>query len=189
MSLIAADLSAPPKPLLARVADGDEGAMHQLARRFTPFVRGVARRMGTSASATDDVVQETMLRLWRSAGRYDPDRGNEPTFVAAVARNAAIDLARREACRPAVPTSELPESSAADASEADRVVTAMTLRAALASLPAAQRELLRLAYFEQLTQQEIADRLGLPLGTVKSKTFHAFRRLRAMVSEERLAAA
>jgi RNA polymerase sigma-70 factor (ECF subfamily) len=130
-----------------------------------------------------------MLRLWRSAGRYDPTRGNEPTFVAAVARNTAIDLARREACRPAVPTSELPEPSAPAVSEADRTATALTLRAALASLPASQRELLRLAYFEQLTQQEIAERLGLPLGTVKSRTFHAFRTLRAILGEEIVAAA
>jgi RNA polymerase sigma-70 factor (ECF subfamily) len=186
MSLATADL-----PLLPLVAVGDEGAMRQLVRRFTPYVRGIAHRTGAAYEAVDDVVQETMLRLWRSAHRFDPDRGTEPTFIAAVARNAAIDLARREACRPAVPSSDALELAPppASASEAERVATVMTVRAALRQLPPAQRELLRLAYFEQLTQDEIATRLGLPVGTVKSRTFHAFRCLRAIIGDDAPAAA
>jgi RNA polymerase sigma-70 factor (ECF subfamily) len=180
MSVIAADLS---QALLPRVAAGDEGAMRQLAQRFTPFVRSIARRMGTTSHGTDDVVQETMLRLWRSADRFDPARGNEPTFVAAVARNVTIDLARRAACRPALPTAHVPDVSL-PVSEADRVATVTTVRAALASMPASERELLRLAYFEQLTQKEVAARLQLPLGTVKSRLFHAFRHLRAIIDDE-----
>jgi RNA polymerase sigma-70 factor (ECF subfamily) len=180
MSVVAADL---PQALLPRVATGDEGAMRQLAQRFTPFVRSIARRMGTTTNGTDDVVQETMLRLWRSADRFDPARGNEPTFVAAVARNVAIDMARRAACRPSVPTAHVPDVSL-PVSEADRVATVTTVRAALASLPASERELLRLAYFEQLTQKEIAERLHLPVGTVKSRLFHASHHLRATIEDD-----
>jgi RNA polymerase sigma-70 factor, ECF subfamily len=187
MSLVATDLS--PRPLLPLVATGDEIAMRPLMRRFTPYVRAVAQRTGAAYGAIDDVVQETMFRLWRSAHRFDPALGTEPTFVAAVARNVAIDLARREACRPAVPSSDVHELGPASASEAERVATVITVRTALRQLPASQRELLRLAYFEQLTQDEIATRLGVPVGTVKSRTFHAFRGLRAIVGDDALAAA
>jgi RNA polymerase sigma-70 factor (ECF subfamily) len=140
-----------------------------------------------------------MLRLWRSADRFDPARGSETTFVASVARNAAIDMVRRQACRPATAVAE-PESvdvSAAVAGSgsasssgsggpdqlAERVVNTLTVRAALAQLPEAQRELLRLAYFEQLTQPEIAEQLGIPVGTVKSRTFQAMAKLRAVLHE------
>jgi RNA polymerase sigma-70 factor (ECF subfamily) len=136
------------------------------------------------AAAPDDLIQETMLRLWRSAERFDPARGSETTFVASVARNAAIDLARREACRPAVPTAEVGRLAPPSSAEAERVTTALTVRAALDKLPAAQREILRLAYFEQLTQVEIAERLEIPLGTVKSRSFQAMATLRAFLNDE-----
>jgi RNA polymerase sigma-70 factor (ECF subfamily) len=171
----------PQSPLLPLVAAGDQGAMRHLARHFTPLVRSIARRMG--AAAPDDLVQETMLRLWRSAARFDPARGSETTFVASVARNAAIDLARREACRPAVPTAEIGQLAPPSPAEAERVTTALTVRAALDRLPAAQREILRLAYFAQLTQPEIAERLEIPLGTVKSRTFQAMATLRAFLQD------
>ena len=94
---------APPAPLLPLVAAGDQHAMGQLVRRFEPLVRAIARRRDHHAGSGDDLVQETMLRLWRSAHRFDPDRGTEPAFVAAVARNAAIDMARHRATRPVTP--------------------------------------------------------------------------------------
>jgi RNA polymerase sigma-70 factor (ECF subfamily) len=124
-----------------------------------------------------------MLRLWRSADRFDPARGNETGFVAAVARTAAIDLTRRRATRPLVPVPEPAELAPSAPSPTDGVLTTVTVRAALATLPEAQRELLRLAYFEHLTQVEIADRLGLPVGTVKSRTFQALRTLRSRLRD------
>lgn len=178
--------SAPSRPLLPLIAAGDERALGQFVRRFTPFVCSVARRMGTT-TGTDDVVQETMLRLWRSAGRFDPTRGSEPTFVATVTRNVVIDRARREAVRPAVPTAEVHELAPSVEPASESVATTMTVRSALGQLPPAQRELVRLAYFEQLTQKEIAERLGLPIGTVKSRTFHALRELRGLLQESEAA--
>ena len=184
MSVATLDLAhITPNPLLPLVAEGDASAMSQLVQRFTPFVRSVVRRTGTNASTADDVVQETMLRLWRHAHRFDPARGSEPTFIAAVARNAAIDAARREACRPSTPTPELQELAPPMPSPTESVSTALAVRAALAQLTPDQHELVRLAYFEQLTQPEIAARLHLPLGTVKSRTFHALRALRALLQE------
>ena len=174
--------SAPVRPLLPLIAAGDDRALGQFVRRFTPFVCSVARRMGAT-TGTDDLVQETMVRLWKSADRFDPARGSEPTFVATVTRNVVIDRARREAARPSVPTAEVHELAPPVEPAADSVATRIAVRAALAQLAPAQRELVRMAYFEQLTQKEIAVRLGLPLGTVKSRTFHALRELRSLLED------
>jgi RNA polymerase sigma-70 factor, ECF subfamily len=183
--------ATPPTPLLPLVAAGDHGAMRQLVRQFTPLVRSIARRIGAGDAAPEDLVQETMVRLWRSADRFDPARGSETTFVASVARNAAIDLTRRQAARPSVPVADpgdvapAPSGAAEPVANpvAEQVTVRVTVRNALAKLPAAQRELIRLAYFEQLTQPEIAERLGIPLGTVKSRTFQAMGTLRAFLQE------
>lgn len=175
---------APPAPLLPLVAAGDQRAMGQLLRRFEPLVRSIAHRRDHRAGSGDDLVQETMLRLWRSAHRFDPDRGTEPAFVAAVARNAAIDMARHRATRPVTPTADIASLVPPDASPTEHVADAMAVRSALQHLSPRQRELVRLAYFEHLTQQEIANRLGLPLGTVKSRTFEALRVLRRALAGE-----
>ena len=102
-------------------------------------------------------------------------------------RNVVIDRARREAARPSVPTAEVHELAPPVEPAAESVATTMTVRSALADLAPAQRELVRLAYFEQLTQKEIAERLGLPIGTVKSRTFHALRELRGLLQESPVA--
>ena len=184
MAAAATAVLTPPVPLLPLVAEGDQGAMRQLVRRFEPLVRSIAHRRDHHRGSGDDLVQETMLRLWRSAHRFDPDRGTEPAFVAAVARNAAIDMARHRATRPATPTADIAALVPPGASPTEHVADAMAVRAALGHLTPGQRELVRLAYFEHLTQQEIAGRLGLPLGTVKSRTFEALRVLRRAMTGE-----
>ena len=186
-ALASAPSSATSRPLLPLIAAGDERALGQFVRRFTPFVCSVARRMGTT-TGTDDVVQETMVRLWKNAARFDPARGSEPTFVATVTRNVVIDRARREAVRPSVPTADVHELAPPIEPASESVATRLTVRNALARLAPGQRELVRLAYFEQLTQKEIAERLGLPIGTVKSRTFHALRELRGLLQETPAAA-
>jgi len=181
MSAAPATLAFDPlPPLLPLVAAGDRDAMPQVARRFTPLIRGIAHRRG-AAGGVDDVVQETLFRLWRSAARFDPERGTERAFVATVARNSATDLLRRRACRPADPTADIEAVVPPAPALADRVVDVVAVRAGLAALTDGQRELLRLAYFEHLTQAEVADRLGIPIGTVKSRTFQALRALRAVL--------
>ena len=184
MAAAATAALTPPAPLLPLVAAGDQHAMGQLVRRFEPLVRAIARRRDHHAGSGDDLVQETMLRLWRSAHRFDPDRGAEPAFVAAVARNAAIDMARHRATRPVTPTADIAALVPPGASPTEQVADAMAVRSALTHLTPGQRELVRLAYFEHLTQQEIATRLGLPLGTVKSRTFEALRVLRRALAGE-----
>ena len=176
-------MSVAAPPLLSRVALGDDGAMSQLVRTFSPLIHDIARRHRSTGSSGDDLVQETMMRLWRSAGRFDPERGNETGFVAAVARNAAIDMSRRRATRTSIPLAEPEDLVPPVASPSEGVATSVTVRSALATLPPAHRNLLRLAYFEHLTQPEIARRLGIPVGTVKSRTFQALRSLRAVLQD------
>ncbi len=101
-----------------------------------------------------------------------------------MARNAAIDMARHRATRPVTPTADIAALVPPGASPTEQVADAMAVRSALTHLTPGQRELVRLAYFEHLTQQEIATRLGLPLGTVKSRTFEALRVLRRALAGE-----
>jgi RNA polymerase sigma-70 factor (ECF subfamily) len=176
-------VSAAAPALLTRVAAGEDEAVSQLMRTFSPLIQDIARRHRSTGSSGDDLVQETMLRLWRSADRFDAARGNETGFVAAVARNAAIDMSRRRATRTSIPVADPDDVLPPVAFPSDSVATTVTVRAALEKLPPAQRQLLRLAYFEQLTQPEIADRLGVPVGTVKSRTFQALRVLRSILQE------
>jgi RNA polymerase sigma-70 factor (ECF subfamily) len=183
LTCIVTGVPAAAPPLLPRVAQGDDGAMTQLVRTFSPLIHDIARRHRSTGSSGDDLVQETMMRLWRSADRFDPAKGNETGFVAAVARNAAIDLSRRRATRTSIPLAEPDDFVPPAPSPGEGVATAVTVRAALATLAPAQRHLLRLAYFENLTQSEIAERLGVPVGTVKSRTFQALRALRAVLHE------
>ncbi len=121
-------------------------------------------------------MQETFAKLWRGAARFDPERGTETTFVFTVARRAAVDQWRRgRRAADDRPLDHLPESAGAvttgpGAPEAhvESVVTGWAVIDALDALPAAQREVIDLAYYGQLSQREIADRLGIPLGTVKT---------------------
>jgi RNA polymerase sigma-70 factor, ECF subfamily len=168
-------------PVLADLAAGDTAALAEIMRTYSPLIRGIARRHGAGA---DDLVQETMVRLWRAADRFDPARGNEKAYVAAVARNAAIDMSRRAATRTgAVPTAEPDDWQDPVPPAADEVATRVAVRRALATLTDERRELLRLAYFEGLSQAEIALRLEIPVGTVKSRTFQALRMLRSVLRD------
>ncbi len=124
-------------------------------------------------------MQDTFIRIWRSAHRFDPARGNAGGWVMTIARNAAIDQHRR---RPPV-AAELTAEPVDDDDAFDALVTGLLVREALEALTPAHREVLELAYDRELTQTGIAERLGLPLGTVKSRTYHALRELRDALEE------
>ncbi len=128
----------------------------------------------------EELVQDTFVRLWRSAGRFDPARGTVRTFIYAIARNAAVDLRRRAASRP-LGGPGLDEGRGADqlADEPfERLVEGLEVRAAMSALSPKHRETLELAYDEDLSQSQIAARLGIPLGTVKTRAYHALRALK-----------
>lgn len=163
--------------LIRLVAVGDRPAFEELHRRYARPVLGIAlRRIGDRGRA-EDVTQDTFTSVWRSAGRYDPARGAATSWIFTVARNAITDGLRR---RPEPPVDNPPEIAEqgpgpADAAESEWV--SWRVHRALEILPPEERSLIELAYWSGLSQSEIADYLGLPLGTVKTRTRAALRRL------------
>lgn len=163
---------------VSRAARGDQDAVAALYERFAGPVYGFGlNRLGDPLLA-EDLVQTVMLRLWRHAARYEPTRGSVRTWVFSIARTAAIDLHRRRKR----PEAELDEATDT-LDEFERLLRAAAVRAALDRLSAEHREILELAYFRELTQTEIAARTGLPLGTVKSRTFYALKSFRLACDE------
>jgi RNA polymerase sigma-70 factor (ECF subfamily) len=173
--------------LLERLAAGDRGEpLEALYDRFGARVYGLGLHLLGDRGLAEDVVQDTFVRLWRSAARFDPERGSARTFVFTLARRAAVDLLRRRAARPA--TAPLPEEHPALTSDEafDELVTGIEVRAALDALSPKHREILELHVLADLSQAQVADRLGVPLGTVKTRTFYALRALRAELEERGL---
>lgn len=167
--------------LLAQVAAGDRGApLRQLYRSYERRLYGLGLKLLGDASLAEELVQETFVRVWRNAGKFDPDKGSVATFIFTIARRLAIDLWRRPSSRPFEPESE---DAAAPGDAMERVVVGLTVRHALDSLSPAHREVLELSYRRDLKQAQIADQLGVPLGTVKTRTFHALRALKAALQE------
>lgn len=168
--------------VLAGVAAGERRALTLLYDTYGPalFAFGV-RRLGDRELA-EELVQQVVVNIWRRADRYDPARGSVRTWVFAIARNVAVDLHRRR--RPEGPTGDLEETvDVAASEELDRLLRAEAVRSALERLSPDHRRVLELAYFRGLDQATTAARLGLPVGTVKSRTYYALRALRLTLSE------
>jgi RNA polymerase sigma-70 factor (ECF subfamily) len=170
--------------LLAAVAAGDRAApLKELYHRYEGRLYGLGLRLLGEEGLAEELVQETFLRVWRVADRYDAEKGAPGTFIFTIARRLAIDLWRRPSSRAfAEPPAEEPASGDA----VDHVVTQLTVRDALDSLSPSHREVLELSYGRDLRQADIAERLGIPLGTVKTRTYHALRALKAAIEERSL---
>ena len=177
-------LAAEEASLVARVAAGDRGApLAELYRRYEGRLYGLGLRLLGDPGLAEELVQETFVRLWRNAPRFDAARGSVSTFVFTLARRIAIDLWRRPSSRPFAPP---PDELVAPGDAMDRLVVGLTVRDALESLSPAHREVLELSYSGDLKQTEIAERLGLPLGTVKTRTYYALRALKLALEERGL---
>src|SRR2546423_7077941 len=162
--------------LLARVGDGDRGAFEVLYRRYARAVLGLAlRRLGDRGRA-EDAVQETFASVWRSARTYRPERGRGAPWLYAVARNAISDRGRAR-YEPAAEPQDEPATEPGPAERAEQGWVSWRVHRALESLPERERKLIELAYWSGLSQSEIAERLGIPLGTVKTRTRSALSRL------------
>ncbi|MGG7567363.1 sigma-70 family RNA polymerase sigma factor [Rhodovulum sp. DZ06] len=181
----AADAAA-DAALLARIAGGDRAAFADLFGRYAGRVKSFLIAGGAAPDQADEVAQEVMVTVWRRAALYDPAKAAPSTWIFTIARNRRIDMIRR-ARRPAPdpedplfqPEAEPdPEESAAASARDARV------REALSELSEDQRETVRLAFFAGLTQTEIAEQIGAPLGTVKSRLRLAFRKLRDALGDE-----
>lgn len=174
--------------LLRGVAGGDESALAAVYDRYGGACFRLARRIVDDPQLAEDVVQQVFLALWQGSG-YDPARGAVSTWLMSVTHHKAVDMLRRESGRRKRLTGEqqLIEIRAAGPGPADAAwatLRAERTRQALRELTAEHREVLLLAYYGGYTQREIADMTGLPLGTVKSRTLHAMKRLRSQLTGE-----
>ena len=182
------DRAAPQEDaeLLAAIAAGDRVAFAGFFARYARRVKAFLIRSGTRVDEAEELSQEVMVTVWRKAASFDPAKASAATWLFTIARNRRIDLIRRHA-RPAPdPEDPLfqPDPDPDGADILGRRQRDAALRVALAELPEAQREVLQVAFFEGLSQSEIAERLGLPLGTVKSRARLALARLRAALGED-----
>jgi RNA polymerase sigma-70 factor (ECF subfamily) len=172
-----ADLSEQTRWMLAVRDTGDRAAFARLFDHFAPRVKAMAMRSGATAALAEEIAQDSMLRVWRSAAQFDPTRAQVSGWVYQIARNRQIDLARR-APRAVLDEVEASWTEAEVGSALALEQEAAQLRLALAALPPEQRDLVEKAYLGELTHQEISRATMLPLGTVKSRLRLALERLR-----------
>jgi RNA polymerase sigma-70 factor (ECF subfamily) len=169
--------------LLLAASQGDQEAIGRLYDRHQGTMYGLAMRITNDAGLAQDVVQEALLGVWRNASRFDPSRAKARTWMLSLVHHRAIDALRRRRASVALPEPDVPPPAALVVPDIwDDVVgrlDAAAVRAALGRVPALQREVIELAYFGGRTQQEIAQHVGIPLGTVKSRVRLGLLALRA----------
>jgi RNA polymerase sigma-70 factor, ECF subfamily len=197
--------SAPPPAdaaLVAAVASGSEDALAELYDRHAAAIHATAFRLTGDRQVAEDVVQEVFLALWNRADRFDPAVGSLAAWLGTIARHRAVDRLRAAGRRPrlvALPGADDEASAEAldralhagasgpgrddPAGALEASETRAAIGAALATMPGPEREVILLAYRDDLTQSEIAERLGWPLGTVKTRTRRALGRLRAVLGD------
>jgi RNA polymerase sigma-70 factor (ECF subfamily) len=162
--------------LMAGTAAGDRRAFSTLYDRLSPRVYGLILHVLRNQPDAEDVLQETFFQVWTNAARYDPQKCPPEGWVLMIARCRALDrLRRRRASQPA--PDDLPDAAPPD-SPLERQEDATAVNSALAHLPGEQREAIRLAFYEGFTHDQISRRLGLPLGTVKTRIRLGIIRLR-----------
>lgn len=174
-----------------RMAAGEREAFEALYRRYAATAYGLARRVAVQEALAQEVVQEAFLALWRTPEAYDPSRGTFRSFFLSLVHHRAVDTVRREERlrRRAERASNLEPSTGEDVAEdvvdqADLAHRRKRVLEALAGLPSEQRTVLEMAYFGGTTQARIAEELGIPIGTVKTRTLAALRKLRRALEED-----
>jgi RNA polymerase sigma-70 factor (ECF subfamily) len=162
--------------LIRRLRSGDHKALGEFYDQYAGLVNGLAIRILRDPAEAEDTVQEVFVQVWKQAARFDPSRGTPQAWLCTMARTRALDRLRKRTSR-----REEPEEAAPAANPAPRNEEALAVRRALDGLPQDQRRALELAYYEGLTQSEIAERLAEPLGTVKTRIRTAMIRLRGVL--------
>lgn len=177
----------PDRELGTRFRQGDPDAVRSIYRSHGRLVYAVAYKVLGERGLAEEAVQLTFVKAWRAAENFDEQRELGP-WLAAIARRVAIDLYRREAIRAAEPIDSATESDPALSSSpasAEAIYDIWEVRQAVAQLPADEHEVVRLQHFEGFTHVEIAERLGVAVGTVKSRSFRAHKRLAALLGHLR----
>jgi RNA polymerase sigma-70 factor (ECF subfamily) len=177
------------RELVRRVRARDEEAFRKLFRRYGPVTNGLALRMVRQPFVAEEIVQEAFLALWRDPSAYREERGTFRSWLMSTVHHRAVDAIRREEAqrrrsREADPGNLIQEDiGQAVVEEADLASWRDRVLSALQEIPAEQRQVLMMMYFEGKTQAQVADELDLPLGTVKSRTLLGMRRLRGLLVE------
>jgi RNA polymerase sigma-70 factor (ECF subfamily) len=178
-----AERDAQDAAAMARILAGDDAALAELYDRHAPFAFGVALKILRSQDEAEDVVHDAFVAIVERADQFRPDRGSVAAWLVTTVRNLALDRARRRTRRAQITDEELRHEPAEPVLDPESVSWLTHRRAAvlvaLAAIPTAQRRTLEIAFFEGLTYPEIAEREGVPLGTVKSRAARALAALRA----------
>jgi RNA polymerase sigma factor (sigma-70 family) len=170
--------------LVALVARGEDGALAELYDRFGHVAYGLALKVVRDPALAEDAVQDAFLAVWRSSGRFVAERAKASTWILTLVHRRAVDVVRREQPRRTEPLETAPQPSAnLTEDEAWLRLQRTRVQDALRRLPDQQREAIELAYYGGFTQSELADRLGEPLGTIKSRMFSGLARLRELLAE------
>jgi RNA polymerase sigma-70 factor, ECF subfamily len=172
--------------LVALVARGDETALAELYDRVGRVAYGLARRVLRDDGLAEDALQEGFLGVWRTAAGFAPERAKASTWILTLVHRRAVDLVRREQRRRAEPLDDEKREAAADGSAEEAAWLRFErerVQDALARIPDNQREAIELAYYGGFSQTELAERLGVPLGTIKSRMFAGLARLRELLDE------
>jgi RNA polymerase sigma-70 factor (ECF subfamily) len=170
--------------LVLLAARSQQGALAELYDRYGRPAYGLALRVLRDEALAEDAVQEAFLAIWRTASRFVPERGKASTWILTLVHRRAVDLVRREERRRADTLGHAPEpSGGAVDEEAWLRLQRERVQDALRQLPDQQREAIELAYYGGFTQSELAERLGQPLGTIKSRMFMGLARLRELLGE------
>jgi len=172
--------------LVALVARGDENALAELYDRVSRIAFGLALRVLRDERHAEDAVQEAFLQVWRNAATFRAERAKASTWILTLVHRRAVDLVRREERRQADPLDD--DASLGQASEQTEEAAWLRfererVQSALRQLPDVQREALELAYYGGFSQSELAERLGVPLGTIKSRMFAGLARLRELLDD------
>lgn len=176
------------RSLMQRVARRDQSALAELYQQYAGLVFGIAMRVLQNTTLAEEVLQDTFVKVWREPGKWKPDGGRLVNWLATVTRYTAIDRLRKELRQPplsAAPLDEIPHL-AASVGTIDELAWHEThlVQTIIEQLPAAQQEVIELAYWQGMTHTEISQKLNVPLGTVKSRLQLGLRRLRALVDEQ-----
>ena len=173
--------------LVALVARGDEGALGELYDRVGRIAYGLAVRVLRDERLAEDAVQEGFLAVWRSAATFRAERAKASTWILTLVHRRAVDLVRREERRRTEPLDDMSGGSGEVAEPTEEAAWLRfereRVQTALRQLPDVQREALELAYYGGFSQSELAQRLGVPLGTIKSRMFSGLARLRELLDE------
>jgi RNA polymerase sigma-70 factor, ECF subfamily len=171
--------------VVALVARSDQEALGELYDRFGRVAYGLALRVLRDERLAEDAVQEGFLAAWRNADRFMPERAKASTWLLTFVHRRAVDVVRHEERRRAEPLPQASEAAPSDSAEEDAWLRfeRERVQTALRQLPDQQREAIELAYYGGFSQSELAERLGQPIGTIKSRMFAGLARLRELLAE------